>query len=80
MANLLATSKDTKALIRANFDLISLMTNMIDSKNQQGQKISKEIGKNFVWVAYQMSLEGRNLTLKEVEGTAKVFYEFIITF
>ena len=62
MGNLVGSCKEIKARIMKDFDLIQLMASTIESKTQKGQKIPKEIAKNFVWVAYNISKDPKDLS------------------
>ena len=58
MGNFLGTSKDMRYKIRQNFDLISLINEVILSVNQRDVLMHKAFGKNYIWVANLLATDG----------------------
>ena len=80
MGNILLTSKEIRSKVRANLDLVSYILQAIDNCSKFARGLPRVFASNFVWVANTISKDSKTLDLKDIQGLARIFYEFVECF
>ena len=72
LGNVTGTDAKTRKYVREKFDLVKVLERLVLSQN----KIPWAFARNYVWVAKNLALEPRSLSLEEVKGLMNIFCEF----
>ena len=72
MSNISGTSKELRAFVRKNFDLLQIITGLMSRPS-----LPKIFVVNYVWIANNFTIDAKDLELGEIRSLAKIFGDFL---